>query len=319
MPSRNGEPFGELGLVLQKDDAWHDTHGGPSDPQAGNIAGGKRDVLRTASFDNGTAQGFSPAVGNFTVANGRYQVDAASSTTDAISRFNEADTVIPSYFEMQATINAVKPIGGNKANAYLIFDYQSATDFKYAGINISTNKFEIGHRTASGWVLDKATPGQFKAGIDYVVLLSVNGSSVTLTQGTTSVSFTFAARIDKFGAKHGINDGIVGIGALGAAAQIDDVVVQVPPGAITLDKTVTFASTSPATDLFGTPTAGSWATTADGRFLATATLASTPAVNLMNVGAYPVTAGSLLEITTTLKTGGQGGVVFDYQGASSFK
>ena len=319
MPSRNGEPFGELGLVLQKDDAWHDTHGGPSDPQAGNIAGGKRDVLRTASFDNGTAQGFSPAVGNFTVANGRYQVDAASSTTDAISLFNEADTVIPSYFEMQATINAVKPIGGNKANAYLIFDYQSATDFKYAGINISTNKFEIGHRTASGWVLDKATPGQFKAGIDYVVLLSVNGSSVTLTQGTTSVSFTFAARIDKFGAKHGINDGIVGIGALGAAAQIDDVVVQAPPGAITLDKTVTFAATSPATDLFGTPMTGTWTTTADGRFLATATLASTPAVNLMNIGAYPVTAGSLLEITTTLKTGGQGGVVFDYQGASSFK
>ena len=51
---------------------------------------------------------------------------------------------------MQATINAVKPVGGAKANAYLIFDWQSDTDFKFAGINISTNKLEIGHRTASG-------------------------------------------------------------------------------------------------------------------------------------------------------------------------
>src|SRR6185295_7238014 len=40
---RNGEPFGELGLVLQGDDAFHDQHGGPSDPQAGNNGGTKKD------------------------------------------------------------------------------------------------------------------------------------------------------------------------------------------------------------------------------------------------------------------------------------
>jgi Matrixin/RTX calcium-binding nonapeptide repeat (4 copies) len=46
--ARNGEPFGELGLVLRQDAAWSDQRGSPRDPQSGNIPGGPRDVLRTA-------------------------------------------------------------------------------------------------------------------------------------------------------------------------------------------------------------------------------------------------------------------------------
>ncbi len=47
-PTRNGEPFGELGIVLQHDAAWGDQNGKPRDPQAGNSPGVQRDVLRTA-------------------------------------------------------------------------------------------------------------------------------------------------------------------------------------------------------------------------------------------------------------------------------
>ena len=47
-PTRNGEPFGELGIVLQHDAAWGDQKGKPRDPQAGNTPGSQRDVLRTA-------------------------------------------------------------------------------------------------------------------------------------------------------------------------------------------------------------------------------------------------------------------------------
>ena len=50
------------------------------------------------------------------------------------------DQVLPTYFEIQATINAGKPLAGTKSNAYLVFDYQSETDFKFAGVNISTDK-----------------------------------------------------------------------------------------------------------------------------------------------------------------------------------
>src|SRR5207244_3221498 len=108
---------------------------------------------RSADFSTGV-QGFSPQVGTFSVVNGRYQVSPSTKGGDAVSLFNESDTVIPSYFEMQALINAVKPTGGAAANAYLIFDWQSNADFKFAGINVFTNKIEIGHHTDSGWVVD---------------------------------------------------------------------------------------------------------------------------------------------------------------------
>jgi len=46
-PARNGEPFGELGLVYSADAAWGDQNGQPRDPQPGNSPGA-RDVLRTS-------------------------------------------------------------------------------------------------------------------------------------------------------------------------------------------------------------------------------------------------------------------------------
>jgi len=319
-PVRNGEPFGELGLVLQKDAAWHDQQGGPSDPQAGNIPGGKRDILRTASFSDGTTQGFNAVVGAPALVNGRYQIAASTAGGDAISVFDQSDTVLPGYFEMQATINAVKPLAGAKANAYLIFDYLSPTDFKFAGINISTNKLEIGHRTGSAWVVDIATPAQLKAGSDYIVMLKIDGSKATLVQGQTTLSYTFGVRVDTFGLKHTLNYGLVGIGSSGgASSQIDDVVVQAPPGTITLDKTADFSAAKPASLLSFTnpmPASGTWQTTTDGRYLATATDANNPTINLIG---YPVAPGSMLSIQTTMKTFGQGGIVFDYYGAQEFK
>ena len=68
------------------------------------------------------------------------------------------DQVLPTYFEIQATINAGKPLAGTKSNAYLVFDYQSETDFKFAGVNISTDKIEMGYRDANGWNVVTQTP-----------------------------------------------------------------------------------------------------------------------------------------------------------------
>src|SRR5262249_11196297 len=86
-PLRTGEPAGELGLVLQKDFAWQDQTGGPSDPQAGNIPGGKRDVLRSADFNDGTAQAFFADSGTWSVSGGRYQVAPSVAGGDAVSVF----------------------------------------------------------------------------------------------------------------------------------------------------------------------------------------------------------------------------------------
>jgi len=47
--ARNGEPFGELGVVSQRDDDWNDQTGPPDDPQPGNTGGTKKDVIRETS------------------------------------------------------------------------------------------------------------------------------------------------------------------------------------------------------------------------------------------------------------------------------
>ncbi len=52
---RNGEPFGELGLVRQGDADWGDQTGAPADPQPGNSKG-SRDVLRSAPTEGTTAE-----------------------------------------------------------------------------------------------------------------------------------------------------------------------------------------------------------------------------------------------------------------------
>ncbi|MFI5054767.1 MAG: hypothetical protein ACHQDE_10430, partial [Acidimicrobiia bacterium] len=59
-PTRNGEPYGELGLVRQQDTAWGDQHGAPRDPQAGNTPGGKRDVRVTSGLKPINSPGTDP-------------------------------------------------------------------------------------------------------------------------------------------------------------------------------------------------------------------------------------------------------------------
>ena len=309
--------------MLQKDAAWRDQHGGPADPQPGNIGGTRRDVLRSADFTNGNTQGFNAQAGTGSVVNNRYQSAPLTSSGDAIGLFDQSDTVIPTYFEVQASINAVKATGGLKAHAYLIFDWQSDTNFKFAGIDISTNKQEIGRRTASGWVVDRSTNVLVKADTDYVIMLKVNGSTATALIGNTSVSFTFAARIDARGVQHGLNAGIVGVGGRDAKTQIDNVVVQKAPEPITVDVIADFSAASPASRLFNSAVGrtGTWAggSGGDNRYTATTTDANIAAINLASVGSLPITPGSLLSIETTLKTSGMGGVVFDYHGPNYYK
>src|SRR5262249_6574243 len=130
---------------------------------------------------------------------------------------------------------------GFKSNAYLIFDYQSPTDFKFAGIDVSLNKMVMGHRDASGWIVDVQTPGQFKPGQIYNMLLQVNGSSATLVVNKTNVfRYTVPTGTAIYGVRHFLKDGFVGIGADNAVATIDNVVVQVIPASATFRETETF-------------------------------------------------------------------------------
>ena len=312
-PARNGEPDGELGMVIQKDDVWHDQTGAPDDPQPGNIPGGERDVLAGANFNFGTADNFAPDSGTWQVSGGRLEIGPEVRGGDAVSVFY-VDQWVPTYFEIKATINAGKPTSGYKSNAYLIFDYQSPTDFKFAGINISNDKLEMGHRDAEGWHVDVQTNAQLRPDRDYQLLLALNGTSATLlVNGTDVFTHVYAPRVDADGFSYGLNAGMVGIGANNSKARIDNVGVQVLPPETTLEVTEDFSDS--VDDLFTGLSSGQWQTV-DSRYQAMPATGQDVAFSDTGLGIAPP---YLIRIQATLSTESTGGLIFDQYSAEEFK
>jgi hypothetical protein len=313
---RNGEPEGEIGLVQQQDFAWQEQTGAPDDTQPGNIPGGPRDVLRAANFNDGQADGFTPDSGVWNVINGRFEVQPESLGQDAVSVFY-VDHLLPSYFEIAATINAGKPTAGLKSNAFLIFDYQSPTDFKFAGVNISLDKIQMGYRDATGWQVVVQTPAQVKPDTNYNLLLSLNGTTATLViDGAQYFSYAFAPRIED-GFAFGPNRGMVGIGADNSISRIDNVAVQVLPPELTYAMTEAFDDA--VLDLVLTPDVGTWQVNG-ARYEGSAAGSEDRAVSLIDLGLPDgLDTASILELAVTLNTASGGGVVFDYIDATRFK
>ena len=316
-PLRNGEPDGELGLVRQQDPDWQDQTGAPTDIQPGNIPGGRRDVLRSASFNDGQMQGFAPDSGSFSVSGGTLKVTATSNSGDAVAVYHQAEA-LPGYFELSASIRVDKPTAGWKANAYMIFDYQSPTDFKFTGLDVSTNKLVMGHRDASGWIIDKqaAFPGSVKYGSYYNMLVAVNGTTATLVVDNKNVfTHTFAARIID-GVTYGLNWGLVGVGSDKSRGLYDNVTVQVLPPAVTYQSTSEF--TTSEAPVFGGGTLGVWALSS-GKYSGTPAAGQSKAMSLANIGVNSLKANSWLELSGKVITTKSAGFVFDRYSDDDFK
>jgi Ca2+-binding RTX toxin-like protein len=315
LKARWGEPYGEIGLITQKDGTlWRDQTGSPTDPQPGNIPGGTRDVLRSADFNNGTLSGMAVDSGSFTVSGGLMNVAATALGGDSASIFY-VDQYIPTYYEIGATIMTQAPTGGWKANAFVIFDYFSPTDFKFAGIDDAINKAVIGHRTAAGWVYDVqgTVQGGVRANTAYDLLVTVNGLVVNvLINGTSQLQFQYAPRyID--GVANGLNLGYVGVGSDNAQGSFDNFRVQQLPPQATVNSTQTYDDgTAP---MFTGNQSGSWAVAA-GKY--TGSAASGSAISVLNPGVR-VTPDAYGELETKISANGVAGLVFDYYGDNDFK
>jgi hypothetical protein len=224
-PDRNGEPYGELGLITQKDHGlWQTQTGGPSDPQPGNIPGGRRDVLRGADFNDGSMQAFAVDSGRFEVVTGQLRVSAASLGKDAAAVWYH-DRYLPVFFEVLGRIRIDKPTAGWKGNAYVIFDYFGPEDFKFAGLDQSINKLVVGHRNATGWhvVAQASIPGGVRFDTWYDLLVAVNGTNVTILLDNKSYfSYTFESRMLD-GVPVGLNKGLIGFGSDNSRGRFDGI------------------------------------------------------------------------------------------------
>ncbi|HEX3226518.1 MAG TPA: hypothetical protein VHQ89_10505, partial [Gaiellaceae bacterium] len=304
-----------MGFVRQEDKGiWQQQTGSPSDPQAGNIPGGRRDVLRSATFDDATLNGFAPDSGVWEVTNGVLDVSATSQHADAASVVY-TDGYLPQYFELSASVQVVKPTAGWGANAFLIFDYFSPTDFKFAGLDAATNKVVLGHRTASGWVYDAT--GSVQGGVSsntwYDLKVVVSGLSVSvLANGAQLFTQQLAPRIVS-GVANGFNLGLLGVGSNNSRGQWDNIAISVLPAQSTFAGTDSYDT---GTADFFTSTAGTWSVSG-GRYSGTASSGS-PALSIFKPPAV-VTPEAYVEWETLVPSAGGGSVVFDYYSPTDYK
>jgi hypothetical protein len=122
---------------------------------------------------------------------------------------------LPTSFEAEVLFNADDATAERASNAFLIFDYQSPTNFKFAGAYIGIDEWLIGHRDASGWVTDLFASGPIDANTDYTMRVEVHqGGLVQLFAG--GVLQATVLFVDD------PTDGEVGIGTKNAITRFDD-------------------------------------------------------------------------------------------------
>ena len=113
---------------------------------------------------------------------------------------------------------------GRSSNGYIIFDYQSPTDFKFAGAQGGSNKWVIGQRNASRWKTLASRSEAIDPNTGYALAVQIDGETVTLLAGgVEKVSKTFSG--------DALSDGAVGLGDYNALSWFDNFYVGQGSGA----------------------------------------------------------------------------------------
>ncbi|HMC71529.1 MAG TPA: Ig-like domain repeat protein, partial [Mycobacteriales bacterium] len=189
-PARNGEPFGELGIVTQKDAAWGDQRGKPRDPQAGNSPGVQRDVLRTSGTVIFLAPGTDPPAGG-----GALGVAPAAPVIQMATFVSSGDqTLAPLVISgaVGSTVsytlsNGTKSVSGsgligNDGNLSILIDVSSLTD----GNVTATATLTLGGKTSAPGsttaVKNTVVPGSVGLALPgYVGAAGIKTSSLVLS------------------------------------------------------------------------------------------------------------------------------------------
>ncbi|WP_254277881.1 hypothetical protein [Halomonas sp. 3H] len=304
--ARNFEPYGELGLVLQKDADWQAQTGAPDDPQPGNFQG-KREIMRRELFlgdgvDALESSAFAVESGDWTMGGGLYSTSAGTDG-GAISILHMQDQ-LPNYVEILVDVSAERPRAGVKSNAYILFDYQDSDDFKFAGIDISTNKLVIGQRIGDEWRVLSETNLQMRGGQTYELGLILNGNLATLVvDGRYEIRHAFGADL--------LNDGYLALGSDNAVSHFANYQVQSLPPLTTYEAIWGFEGNAHGLQ----ESVGDWLLQ-DGVLTGSST--GTPAMLFgdLPLGVAPYAA---LELEARLMAEGRSGFVYDYHDVDDYK
>ncbi|QDU78365.1 hypothetical protein Pla110_00660 [Polystyrenella longa] len=150
------------------------------------------------------------------------QIDASDNQGLGIG-YIDFEWPMPNSYEMSALVTSMGG-PGRWLDGFLVFDYQSPTDFKYAGMFTGQNQWVIGHyqgnwgdRVAQN---DWDDIGQeISVNIPYNLHISVDGNEVTLrANGIIVASGSF---------ENGVGNGTVGVAAQNAITRFDNLEVDV--------------------------------------------------------------------------------------------
>ncbi|MFV2070250.1 MAG: lamin tail domain-containing protein, partial [Pirellulales bacterium] len=163
-------------------------------------------------FAEGTDEGFTPRLGDWSVDEGRYLVTPGPEG-DTASLVASLPTQ-PRQTTLAATVVVPEESSFNR-NAALLFDYQGPNDFKFASLHASSGKLRIGMRDETGWHFLAEVKSRTPANTDLRFAVRIRGSVATLLlQDVTWLQYDFGDRL---------SDGAVGLGSKGGEARFDDV------------------------------------------------------------------------------------------------
>ena len=169
-------------------------------------------------FILGGAERFTEVSGDWSVAAGRYEAAPVVPNQDALARIDLTEPLWEDYV-LKAGVRATAAAGAYDANAAVVFDYKDANNFKFARLSVDDGEWQIGHRTAGGWIVDEAeSDPEIQAGLNYDLKLVVEGSQATLyVEGVETVDHDFAENL---------HDGSPGLGTDNSASSFGTVAVE---------------------------------------------------------------------------------------------
>ena len=192
-------------------------------------------ILYHEDFDHGTVETPQVEIGSWRIVedpSGEYAGDrcylatAPSGGNALVAQAVEGSG--PLDLDVQVTFNAEGVIPGRRwSNAFVIFDYESPTDFKFAGAFVGINGWAIGHSAgnANGYVVDKVFSERIDALTDCAVQVLIEDNTVTLgvhdgQRYAPKVIHTYSDSGDS------LQDGSVGLGTMKGTARFDDLQVR---------------------------------------------------------------------------------------------
>ena len=151
---------------------------------------------------------------------GAFEVSGLEAESDVGLALLKLDRPLPGMFEF-AVGAASTEVAGHQNNAFIVFDYHSPTNFKFAGADMGAGQWVIGHYDG-GWINDGTLDEGLVLGEMYALRLRIDGSVATLVQLKTG------DEIEKVSYDYGksVCGGVLGVAARHAMARFDKLVVR---------------------------------------------------------------------------------------------